>query len=104
MNITLLDLIVIFSLMLIGIMVWQNLSTRESALKLVKLHCKTLDLQMLDDSIYGVYWRPTYRDGQLRILRRYKFTFSTAGDTRYKGEIEMLGRRQTKLQLDPHRI
>lgn len=104
MNITLFDVLIIFSLALVVIAIWQNLTTRETALKLVKLHCKTLDIQMLDDSIYGVHWRPTFRDGQFRILRRYHFTFSTVGDIRYRGEIEMLGARQTVIRLDPHRI
>lgn len=104
MNITLTDVLIIFSLVLFGVIIWQNLTTRETALRLVKLHCKAMDIQMLDDSIFGVYWRPTFHNGQFRILRRYNFSFSTAGDTRYQGEIEMLGGRQTAIRLDPHRI
>lgn len=59
---------------------------------------------MLDDSIYGVYWRPDFNKGAFAIRRKYRFTFTTTGEKRYKGEIEMIGTRQVGIYFDAHRI
>lgn len=102
MNLTLTDVYIGFLLAIGGLLFWQNFKAREMALSHVKRYCQQLDIQMLDDSIYGSYWRPVFYNGQFRIKRRYRFSFTTTGIARYEGEIEMRGTQQTHIQLEAH--
>lgn len=102
MNLTLLDVCLIFALSCFVWLIWQNLKIREYTLSLVKQQCQKLDLQILDESIYGSYWRPVIDRGQIKVKRRYKFYFTSTGEGRYKGEIEMIGMQQSHIYFDPH--
>ncbi|CUB02409.1 DUF3301 domain-containing protein [Marinomonas fungiae] len=102
MNLTLLDICLIFALSILALLIWQNFKVREFALRRVKQECEKIELQILDDSIYGSHWRPTFEHGQLKIRRRYRFYFTATGTNRYQGEIEMLGMQQTHIYFEPH--
>ncbi|MBM6550497.1 DUF3301 domain-containing protein [Marinomonas ostreistagni] len=104
MNLTLPDLTLGFSLIALALLLWQNFKIRELALARAKQYCQKLDLQILDDAVYGISWRPVFYKGQPRIRRRFRFTFTTTGEQRYHGELEMIGRHQTHISVDPHRI
>ncbi|NLQ16067.1 DUF3301 domain-containing protein [Marinomonas sp. M1K-6] len=81
---------------------WSNISMRERALFKVKKHCESLSLQLLDDSVAGAGWVPTWANGGLKIKRTYKFEFSSSGVARYPGSITLLGEQQLSLWLSPH--
>ncbi|MCO4784756.1 DUF3301 domain-containing protein [Marinomonas atlantica] len=102
MNLTLIDVCLIFALICFISIAWQHFKVREYTLRRVKQQCSKLDLQMLDESIYGSYWRPVIQRGQIKIKRRYQFYFTSTGEGRYKGEIEMIGMQQSHIHFDPH--
>lgn len=104
MNLTLIDIILCFLLVSLAILLWQNFKIRELAFQRAKQRCQALDLQILDESVFGISWRPTYYQGQPRIKRRYRFFFTTTGEQRYQGEIELVGKQQTHIHFEPHRI
>ncbi|SBS26251.1 hypothetical protein MAQ5080_00467 [Marinomonas aquimarina] len=102
MNLTLLDTTLIFVVFIFVLLIWQHFKVREFTLKRVKQQCAKMELQMLDDSIYGSFWCPTFANGQLKVRRRYRFYFTATGEGRYLGEIEMLGMQQTRIYFEPH--
>ena len=85
---------------------WHNLKQRESATRAVKRHCQREGLQLLDDSIALKRMKPIRdRDsGRLVLLREYQFFFTSTGDERYPGSIQLQGRRLLGINLAPHRI
>lgn len=84
---------------------WQSLKIKEVALKAASLHCKELDLQLLDQSVYirGI-WLKRDDQGKIRIWRSYLFDFTATGDDRAKGRIALLGPQVTGITLEAHRI
>ncbi|MBV0932013.1 DUF3301 domain-containing protein [Marinobacterium weihaiense] len=85
---------------------WHNLKMREWATRKVIKACDERDVQLLDESIALEHIRPI-RDsssGRLIMLRRYRFYFTSTGDDRYPGHIELKGRCMTNLQLAPYRV
>ena len=61
------------------------------------------DLQLLDQTIVlkGVW--PRRSDlGSLQLRRRYGFEFTSTGEARYQGLIELSGRRVQRIELEPH--
>jgi len=99
------DLFIIFIFVLIGILLWQNAGLRERALSLAAQHCRTQEVQLLDESIaqMGIGF---YRDkrGNVSLSRRYEFEFTSTGEQRYKGRLRLSGRRLIEASLDPHRM
>lgn len=102
MNLTLLDTTLIFLFFIATLLVWQHFKVRELTLRQVKQQCQKHDLQLLDESIYGIHWRPVFHRGQIKVKRRYQFYFTSTGEGRYHGEIEMIGMQQTHIHFDPH--
>ncbi|MDO6562114.1 DUF3301 domain-containing protein [Amphritea sp. 1_MG-2023] len=84
---------------------WQSLKVKEVALKAASSHCKELDLQLLDQSVYlrGL-WLKRDQQGKIRIWRSYLFDFTATGDDRAKGRIVLLGLLVTGITLEAHRI
>jgi len=84
---------------------WLNLQARETALYYAKRHCKTNELQLLDNNVRldgFKFGRDT--DGRMVFYRRYRFDFSATGDERYTGELVMTGKRVSRITLPPYRI
>ncbi|GIX35405.1 MAG: membrane protein [Lysobacteraceae bacterium] len=54
--------------------------------------CQRQDVQLLDQTVYlqGVALRRDER-GRVRLLRRYRFAYSTDGIDRHQGEMALLG-------------
>ncbi|WP_417585237.1 DUF3301 domain-containing protein [Nitrincola sp.] len=90
----------------IALLWWQNLKARELALKQVKRYCEREALQLLDQSValrrLSMVRSP--HNGQLTIKRRYVFEFTSTGDERYQGNIELLGSRMRHIEVDAHRV
>ena len=90
----------------VALLWWQNLKARESALKQVKRYCEREALQLLDQSVAlrGLSITRNPQNGQLSLKRRYGFEFTSTGDERYQGNIELLGGRLLHIEVDAHRV
>ncbi len=103
--ITLTDL---FWLTLLGLALsywWSARGMKERALIAARRRVRDLELEFLDDSVVLLWLRPKRdREGQWRLLRRYRFEFSATGQERYQGWIELLGYRVGEFHLDVHRL
>lgn len=84
---------------------WNTLGVKPIALRAAQRHCEEMGVQLLDESIVLRKIR-LKRDGQgaMRGWRSFSFEFSTTGDIRYRGKVELLGKRVINIQLEPHRI
>tara|TARA_R110000764_G_scaffold87498_3_gene168371 strand:- start:218 stop:532 length:315 start_codon:yes stop_codon:yes gene_type:complete len=102
MNLQLSDIVIFLLIATIIYMWWSNATIREQALIRAKQHCESLNLQLLEGSVAGNEWRPTWHHGQIKIKRVYKFEFSSSGVARYSGNISYLGNQQVKIWLSPH--
>lgn len=102
---TLYELMIFFVVGLVGVLLWQNAGVRERAIGIARQHCAQVDVQLLDDTVSLVSLRPRRdRRGNFYIARRYEFEFTSTGDSRYRGELTLLGHHLYDLQLEPHRI
>lgn len=81
---------------------WQNsLRFREYAIHKSRTSCRTMDLQLLDETV-ALHKVRIARDNrnQVKLLRRYQFEFSIDGHDRYQGSITFLGEGVDHIQLD----
>ncbi len=81
---------------------WQNsLRFREFAIHKCKTSCRTMDLQLLDETV-ALHKVAIARDDRhrLKLLRRYHFEFSMEGHDRYEGSITFIGQAVDHIQLD----
>ncbi len=84
---------------------WQGDKVKGVALSHVYRLCKEQNLQLLDQTMVlkGV-WPVRDDEGALRLRRRYNFEFTSTGEARTQGNVELLGMRLYKLHLDPHML
>lgn len=84
---------------------WDGLGAKEVARASCQRQCREYDVLFLDDSVALARLR-LRRDanGGLRIFRRFNFEFTSDGERRYQGYVEMLGRRVLQLHMDAYRI
>ncbi len=84
---------------------WHGRGLKDSALKVVKRYCDEQQLQLLDEGLVLSKVRIARSEsGMLRLRRQYRFEFSSTGDERYGGTIDVLGTRIQSIKLDPHRM
>lgn len=80
---------------------------KEAAIRAARRACERYQQQLLDETVALARIRPR-RDasGRVRLLRHYRFEFSGDGERRHSGEIRLLGRRITglNLELDEHTL
>lgn len=102
---TLYDLMAGFTLTLIAWLIWQNAGFRDRAIALAKQHCQQVDVQLLDDTISMTKLR-FKRDqrGNFALSRMYEFEFTATGEQRYRGQIELFGKRIHSIEMQPHQI
>lgn len=84
---------------------WQSDKIKSTALNFVIQYCKQKNLQLLDQTMVlkGV-WAVRGEEGGLIIRRRYAFEFTSTGEERYQGLIEIVGPKMTRIELQPHII
>lgn len=84
---------------------WQSDQIKHLALAHVHRYCKAQNLQLLDQIMVlrGV-WPARNDQGSLILRRRYSFEFTSTGQARYQGRIELLGKHLEKLELDAYII
>ncbi len=81
------------------------ISARDTALAAAEASCREAGLQLLDRSVALDRIRLRRRnDGHLTLYRRYGFEFTSDGSRRYRGRVELLGRRVVGVDLEPHRV
>ncbi len=99
------ELFIVFVMVCIGILLWQNAGLSERALSLAAKHCDNQEVQLLDQTI-ALMGMGFYRDkrGNISLSRRYEFEFTSTGEQRYKGRLKLAGRQLIEVSLDPHRM
>lgn len=94
-----------FSLVAVLYLFWnKQQQARVLALKVVRKHCEQQGLQLLDDTLLLDGLQLRKRGVGWRLIRCYRFDFSSTGDERYAGQIHLAGRRVEQLELDIHRM
>lgn len=99
------DIALCFALITAAYWWWRAYAVKEAALRSVRSHCKSFNVQLLDDSVVlrGLWFKRDAR-GNLRVRRSYVFEFTSTGDERYHGCVVMLGPAIESIQLEPHRL
>lgn len=100
------DPVILISLLLFGLLYWfKSQHIREIALNATKAHCLAMEVQMLDEyvALKNLCLKRDPR-GTLRLQTTYTFEFSSTGNERYQGRIEMLGHRVKSIYMQPYRI
>ncbi|MDE1464461.1 DUF3301 domain-containing protein [Spartinivicinus poritis] len=83
---------------------WDAVKAKELAKQAVARTCKSMQLQLLDDTV-ALNWLKLKRNsqGQVVFARSYQFEFSLNGAERYKGAVQLLGYKIQQMQIDnPH--
>ncbi len=89
----------------VGLYWWQSGVYKGRARNLATAHCQQLGLQLLDQSMVIVgFWPVRGRDGRLEFRRRYQFEFSSIGDRRYQGRLELIGMNLTSIELETYKL
>lgn len=104
MNLQLSDIVFILLIFALFYGWWCNSNVREKAVATARDHCKKLNLQLLDESVAGDGWRPSWANHQPCIKRTYLFEFSSTGRVRYQGYVVFIGNRMLSIWLSPHDI
>lgn len=99
------DIVVGYIIILLGWYLWQAQKSREYAREVATRYCKQLELQLLDDTVVLVRIRlKKNTSGRIKIARVYRFEFSSMGDERYQGELELIGNELLDISLEAHRV
>ena len=82
---------------------WHSDRIKQLALAAVQQYCRQRGLQLLDQTMVlrGLALKRG-EDGRLAWHRRYVFEFSSTGERRYRGEIQLHGIRVLQLELEAH--
>lgn len=84
---------------------WRAQAVKEVALRVAREHCRSLDVQLLDESVVlRGFWLKRDTGGTLCVRRSYVFEFTSTGDDRYHGCVVMLSMTMETIQLEPHRL
>lgn len=79
--------------------------TKEVASDAGRHTCQQAHVDFLDETVALLKVRlKRDRDGRIFINRLYQFEFSSDGSCRYKGYIDVLGKRILSSSLDVHRL
>lgn len=82
---------------------WQGDMIKRFALQHLRQYFREQDLQLLDQTIVLKSVWPRRSDfGSLQLRRLYGFEFTSTGEERYQGLIELSGRRVQRIELEPH--
>lgn len=84
---------------------WDGLGAKEIARAYCMRLCREHDVLFLDDTVALARMR-LRRDagGTLRLYRRFNFEFTSDGEQRYQGYVELLGERVIHTEMEAYRI
>ncbi|WP_163835257.1 DUF3301 domain-containing protein [Spartinivicinus ruber] len=96
-----LDWLLIIICITAGLLWWDAIKAKETAKQAVARACKSMQLQLLDDTV-ALNWVKLKRNtqGQIVFARGYQFEFSLDGAERYKGAVQLLGYKIQQMQID----
>ena len=99
------ELILIALIALGGFYWWSAQAAKAVAYATARKRCDELGVLLLDESMVlrKLRMRRNGR-GAMCLLRSYEFEFTSTGNDRYQGEIQVLGRRVLRTDMEPHRI
>jgi len=84
---------------------WQSGLFKGRARDLATAHCSQLGLQLLDQSMVIVGFRPVRGPaGRLVFRRSYQFEFSSTGARRYQGKLVLEGMALKTIELEAYRL
>jgi len=94
------DLILVFVLLLILWAWWLDRGIKQKAFIYAKKYCENADVQLLDDNIQlnGASLKRNEM-GRWCIYRQFKFEFTSTGEHRYSGTMELLGSKVSNIKL-----
>lgn len=84
---------------------WDTVRTKELARLAGLRACQQAQVQFLDDTVARrqIRLRRNTR-GRMQLRRLYGFEFTSDGEHRYQGRIEMQGQQVRRVDMDPYRI
>lgn len=96
------NLLLISSLCLLGMLWHYSMRAREKATRIAKGACREMDVKLWDDSVslHSVRPQRNQEKGGWELLRTYEFQFVNPEMTRFRGFILMAGERVESLMLD----
>jgi len=84
---------------------WDGLGAKEIARTQCQRRCLERDVLFLDDTVALMRLRlQRNRFGSLSIYRRFGFEFTSDGERRYQGYVDMLGMQVIHIEMDPYVI
>ncbi len=84
---------------------WDGLAAKERADKEARRLCQNADVLFLDDSVAISRLRLCrQRNGRISLYRRFGFEFTTDGQHRYSGYIDVFGELILETYMDAYRI
>jgi len=82
---------------------WHSDRIKSLALQRVNRVCQQQALQLLDQTmVLRGLWVVRGPNGLLALRRRYQFEFSSTGQSRYRGQVILLGQQIVSLDMEPH--
>ncbi len=102
---TITDLFLIAPFGIVLYFIWQHSNISLVARNAAKKHCEKEGVQLLDQTVIlkGLSLRRSSRS-LFALERKYIFEFSSVGDHRYKGHINLQGKRIESIELAPFKI
>jgi len=85
---------------------WLNsVAAYEVAYNQAKAACQRLKLQFLDDTLDVIKLRLCrHPHGYMQVCRTYEFEFSSDGNSRYKGIINVSGKKFAGMDMETYKI
>lgn len=99
------DYIIFFLIVAVIWYWWNSVSAYEVAYREAKAVCHRMNLQFLDDTLDVIKLRLCrHPKGYMQLCRTYEFEFSSDGDSRYKGFVNIAGKQLKGVDMDAYRV
>ncbi len=96
-------LVVLLALGMMLFFWWDSAGARERAREVARDCCARVGVQFLDDSVELIRLRLRRNtQGRLCFQRRFRFEFSSTGEARFRGQVDMLGKTAEGIHMDPY--
>ena len=83
---------------------FDTMQAREAAVEAAGRYCAREDVQLLDETVALQRLGFSRRNGRMRILRTYRFEYTTTGASREAGGLVMVGHEVVHLTLGSPRL
>lgn len=94
----------ILALALIARLWWGAMGAKRQARAAASNACARIPARLLDEVALERWALRRDRDGRVRLWRRYRFEFCVDETLRYRGGVELLGRRVVALEMPGRRF